>query len=71
MIKKNIFRKFFGKVSNFFDFLSCPTVSVDWLKNNDCSYSSESENGKWQYYWYGDFNNGYEVKVRYKGRWEK
>lgn len=41
-----------------------PKKSYKWVVENGCSYSGESKNGKWRYYWFGDFKTGYEVKVK-------
>ena len=41
-----------------------PTKTIEWIEKNKCSYNGSSENGKWDYYWYGSFKKGYEVKVR-------
>ena len=41
-----------------------PTKTIAWVKLNKCSYSGESANGKYLYYWYGDFKTGYQVKVK-------
>ena len=41
-----------------------PEKTYQWVVDNDCSYNGESKNGKWRYYWYGNFINGYEVKVK-------
>ena len=41
-----------------------PTKTKGWVIEHDCSWSGNSEDGKWSYYWYGDFKTGYEVRVR-------
>ena len=66
MIKKNIVKKFFEKLSDTFYLFSLPTITEEQVIKNDCSYSSLSENGKWRLFWYGDFRTGFEVKVRNK-----
>lgn len=68
MVKKNIVKKLFEKLSDTFYLFSLPTVTQEQAIENDCSYSSLSENGKWKLFWYGDFKTGFEVKVKYKER---
>lgn len=41
-----------------------PVKTMDWVIANNCSWSGNSGNGKWQYYWYKDFKTGYQVKVK-------
>lgn len=41
-----------------------PTKSIEFVKACGASHSGESENGKYLYYWIGDFKSGYQVKVR-------
>lgn len=64
-----------NKIKEFFEdvvwnikaFIAQPiifTKPLQWVIDNDCSYSGKSNNGKWDYYWYGDFKTGYQVKVR-------
>ena len=63
-----------GKISKIFNkeplwtlrsFLLQPIVFTKteaWVKNHNCSYSGSSN--KYDYYWYGDFNTGKQVKIR-------
>lgn len=39
-------------------------VDMQWCKDHNCSWSGNDDNDEWAYYWYGDFNTGYEVKVK-------
>ena len=41
-----------------------PIKTMEWVTENNCSYIGESENGKWRYYWYGNFKTGHQVKIR-------
>ena len=41
-----------------------PEKNLGWIITHRCSYSGSSKNNKWDYYWYGDFKTGYQVKTR-------
>ena len=41
-----------------------PIKTMDWVTKNNCSFIGTSKNNKWNYYWYGNFKTGYQVKVR-------
>ena len=41
-----------------------PTKTKEWVVSNGCSYTGESKNGKYDYYWYGNFKTGYQVKIK-------
>lgn len=41
-----------------------PEKSIAWIKEHNCSYSGMSKDEKWDYYWYGNFKTGYQVKTR-------
>lgn len=45
------------------DFIA-PIKTRRWVIKNGCSCLGTSENGKWDFYWFGNFSTGYQVKVR-------
>lgn len=53
----------FNKIYEWFYEVKTKTVPMSYVIEKDGSYSSESNNGKWCFYWIGDFKTGKEVKV--------
>ena len=53
----------FDKFYEWFYEIKTKTVSMDYVIEHNGSYSSVSRNGKWYFYWIGDFKTGKEVKV--------
>ena len=53
----------FNKIYEWFYEIKTKTVSMDYIIEHNGSYSSVSSNGKWCFYWIGDFKTGKTVKV--------
>ena len=51
-------------VTKFFTKFFTPIRTYGWVIRNNCSWLGTSEDGKWSYYWFGNFHTGYQVKVR-------
>jgi hypothetical protein len=53
-----------SKISEFIYILRTPTVTTEYVTKHNLSYSSTTENAKYDLYWEGNFKTGHEVKVR-------
>ena len=54
-----------NSISKFAYQLITPTVSIEYVIENDCSWSANSFlTDKYVYYWVGDSKNGQSVKVK-------
>ena len=53
----------FKKIKTFFYNLTIPVVLTEYVIRNNLGYTGTSEDGKWIYYWEGNYKNGREIRV--------
>lgn len=61
---KEFISDMFWSVKSFILQPVIPKKNIEWIKKHNCFYSGSSKNEKWDYYWYGNFRTGYQVKTR-------
>ena len=64
---KEIFNDFIFGIKSFIMRADTPEVTREWLyrNKNKVTYMKTTKDEKWDYYWYGSFKDGMQVKVKH------